>query len=59
MIGGLQYLTHTRLDIANAFGIVATFQVDPKESHYVVVKRIFPNLKSTPNFGFALDSINI
>ena len=25
MIGGLQYLTHTRLDITNAIGIVARF----------------------------------
>ena len=34
MIGGLQYLTKTRLDIENAVGIVARFQVDPKECHY-------------------------
>ena len=31
MIGGLQYLTHTRLDIENAVGIVARFQANPKE----------------------------
>ena len=31
MIGGLQYLTHSRPGIANAVGIVARFQVDPKE----------------------------
>ena len=30
MIGGLQYLTHRKLDIANAVGIVARFQVEPK-----------------------------
>ena len=41
MIGGLQYLTHTRLDIENVVGTVARFQADPKEYHYLVVKRIF------------------
>ena len=38
MIGGLQYLNHTRLDLENAIGIVARFQVDPREAHYAVVK---------------------
>ena len=28
MIRGLQYLTHTRLDIADAVGIVTRFQAD-------------------------------
>ena len=40
MIGGLQYLIHTRLDIENAIGIVAIFQVDT-EYHYVAIKIIF------------------
>ena len=31
MIGGLQYLTQTIEDIANAVGTVARFQADPKE----------------------------
>ena len=35
MIGRLQYLTHTRLDIENAVGIVARFQSNPREAHYV------------------------
>ena len=41
MIGALQYLTHTILDIENAVGIIARFQDDPKECHFVAVKRIF------------------
>ena len=40
MIGGLQYLTHKRLYIANVVSIVVRFQDDPKESHYVVLKMI-------------------
>jgi len=30
MIGGLLYLTHTRLDTMNVVGLVARFQVDPR-----------------------------
>ena len=45
MIGGLQYLAHSRQDIANAVEIVARFQVDPKEYHHIAVKRIFKYLK--------------
>lgn len=55
MIGGLQYLTHTRLDIENAVGIVAIFQSNPKECHFVVVKRKFRHLKGTSNHGIWYD----
>ena len=40
MIGGFQYLTHTRLDIENAVGIVARFKDDPREAHNATVKDI-------------------
>ena len=55
MIGGLQYPTHTRLDIANVVGIVARFQADPKEFYYVAVKRILRYLQGTPDFGLWYD----
>lgn len=55
MIGGLQYLTYTRPNIANAIGIVARFQADPKETHLIVVKRIFRYLKRTIDFGLWYD----
>ena len=48
MIGGLQYLTHTRPNIENVVGIIARFQDDPKECHFVAVKRIFWYLKGFP-----------
>lgn len=51
MIGGLLYLTQTRTDIMNAVGLIARFQADPKESHVVVVKRIFRYLKGTIDYG--------
>ena len=55
MIGGLQYLTHTRPDIANVVGIVARFQADPREYHYALVKRIFKYLKGTSDNGIWYD----
>ena len=58
MIGGLQYLTRIRPDIANAVGIVARFQADPREAHYAVVKRIFRYLKGTSEFGLWYDRSN-
>ena len=58
MIGGLQYLTHTRPDIENAIGIVARFQDDPREAEYAVVKRIFRYMKGTPEFGLWYDRYN-
>ena len=44
-------MTHIRPDIANIVRIVARFQVDPIEAHYVVVKRIFRYLKRASKFG--------
>lgn len=58
MIGGLQYLTHTRLDIENVVRIIARFQTDPREEHYVAVKRIFRCLKGTSEFGLWYDRSN-
>ena len=58
MIGGLQYLTHNRPDIANAVGIVARFQADPREYHYVAIKRIFKYLKGTSDYGIWYDRSN-
>ena len=58
MIGGLQYLTRIRLDIANAIGIVAIFQANPREYHYAVVKRTFRYLKGTSDYGIWYDRGN-
>lgn len=44
-------MTHTRPKIANVVGIVARFQVDPKENHLAIVKRIFRYLKGTMEYG--------
>ena len=51
MIGSLLYLTASRPDIMFATCLCAIFQANPKESHLMVVKRIFRYLKGTPNLG--------
>ena len=58
MIGGLQYLRHSRPDIANAIGIVARFQDDPKEYHYAAIKRILKYIKGTSDYGIWYDRGN-
>nr|GEV88263.1 hypothetical protein [Tanacetum cinerariifolium] len=49
MIGSLMYLTTSRLDIAIV--ACARFQVAPKTSHLLAVKRIFRYLKGKPTLG--------
>ena len=51
-------MTHRRIDIANAVGIVARFQDDPKEYHYAKIKRIFKYLKGTSSYGIWYDRLN-
>ena len=45
------YLTASRPDIMFATNMCARYQANPKESHTIVVKRIFRYLKHTPNLG--------
>ena len=47
MIGSLLYVTASRPDVMQTVGQVAQFQVAPKESHVLAVKRIFRYLKGT------------
>ena len=48
-------MTHTRPNIENVVGIVARFQVVPKEYHFVAVKIIFRYLKGTSDYGIFYD----
>ncbi|GJS49102.1 hypothetical protein Tco_0599223 [Tanacetum coccineum] len=45
MIGSLMYLTASRPDIQFSTYLYARYQANPKESHLIVVKRIFRYLK--------------
>ncbi|GJZ34915.1 hypothetical protein Tco_0580732 [Tanacetum coccineum] len=51
MIGSLMYLTISRPDIMFAVCACARFQVTPKTSHLLSVKRIFRYLKGKPTLG--------
>ena len=51
MIRKLQYVVHSRPDIALAVGIVAIFSESPKENHMIAVKRILIYLKGTKGYG--------
>ena len=50
MIGKLQYVVHSRLEIALSVGIVARFSANPKENHLMVVKRIMRYLKGIEDY---------
>ncbi|GJZ79994.1 hypothetical protein Tco_0644831 [Tanacetum coccineum] len=51
MIRSLMYLTASRPDIQFSTCLCARYQENPKESHLIVVKRIFRYLKGTPSLG--------
>ncbi|GJY91815.1 putative ribonuclease H-like domain-containing protein [Tanacetum coccineum] len=51
IIGSLMYLTASRPDIMFAVCACARFQVTPKTSHLLAVKRIFRYLKGKPTLG--------
>ncbi|BBG93197.1 transposable element gene, partial [Prunus dulcis] len=51
MVGGLQYLTLSRLDISFAVNQVCQFMHNPRTSHLQVVKRIFRYIKGTLEQG--------
>ena len=51
MIGSLLYLTASRPDIQFSICLCARFQANSKESHLIVVKRIFRYLSEMINVG--------
>jgi hypothetical protein len=51
MIGSFLYVTTSRPDVKQIVGMVARFQVEPKEIHVQTVKRIFRYLKGTIDLG--------
>ncbi|GJS70995.1 ribonuclease H-like domain-containing protein [Tanacetum coccineum] len=56
MIGSLMYLTSSRSDIMFVVCACARFQVTPKTSHLLAIKRIFKYLKGKPTLGLWLIS---
>jgi hypothetical protein len=50
MIENLLYLIVSRPDIIQAMGLVGIFQANPKETHGLVVKRIFIYLQGIVDY---------
>ena len=51
MIGKLQYVVHTRPNIALEISIVARFLAKPRENHMMAIKRILIYLKGIEDYG--------
>ncbi|XP_057842295.2 secreted RxLR effector protein 161-like [Cryptomeria japonica] len=51
MIGSLLYVIAPRPDIMQVVGVVARYEVAPKEGHVQAVKKIFKYLRGTMDFG--------
>ena len=51
IVGGLRYLVHTSTAIAFVVGYVSRFMEDPREDHWVVVKRLLCYVKGTVDQG--------
>ncbi|KAM1198584.1 hypothetical protein ACFX2I_009959 [Malus domestica] len=51
VVGALQYLTITRLDLSYAVNQVCQFMHSPKTTHWTAVKRILRYVKATYNHG--------
>ncbi|XP_066323728.1 uncharacterized mitochondrial protein AtMg00810-like [Miscanthus floridulus] len=50
-VGGLRYLVHMRSDIVFAVGYVSHFMEDPREDHWVAMKRLLRYVKGTVDQG--------
>jgi hypothetical protein len=53
-VGGLQYLTITRLDISFVVNKVCQFMQAPTTSHWAAIKRILRYLKLTLSYGLQI-----
>lgn len=51
LMGGLQYLTWTRLDLSFAVNLVCQYMHNPRESHLQAIKRILRYIKGSLDLG--------
>ncbi|XP_057515621.1 uncharacterized mitochondrial protein AtMg00240-like [Amaranthus tricolor] len=56
LVGSLNYLTHTRLDIVNAFSIVSMFMSESSKDHLTSTKRIVRYIKGTKSYGIMYET---
>eukprot|EP00253_Pinus_taeda_P035131 PITA_35131 len=56
LVGKLLYLTHTRLDLSFAVGLVARFMQTPRESHWKAAKRILCYVRAEAEYRGAVEA---
>ena len=56
IVGSLQYLTYTRLDISFVVNILSQFLTTPKLQHWTVCKRLLRHLKGSIGLGLCFTS---
>ncbi|XP_059627659.1 secreted RxLR effector protein 161-like [Cornus florida] len=56
MIGSLLYLAASRPNISFCVGICVRYQVDPREQHFLMVKRVIRYVNSILNYGLCYSS---
>ena len=57
MVGGLNYLSHTRPDIAHSVGLVSRFMHKPTKHHLGAVKRIMHYIAGTSDYGIWYNNV--
>ena len=60
LVGSMRYLTITRPDITYGVGLVSCYMETPKQSHWLVAKRILRYIKDSLNLGlfYAYDKMH-
>ncbi|CAH9095255.1 unnamed protein product [Cuscuta epithymum] len=57
LVGGLNYLTHTRPDIAHSVSVVSRYMHCPTKQHFGAAKRILRYVAGTLEFGVWYESV--
>ena len=57
-VGGLNYLSHTRPDIAFPISVVSRFMHNPTKHHFGAAKRILRYIAGTTDFGIWYSKIS-
>ena len=54
LVGALQYLTFTRPDITYVVQQICLYMHDPREPHFIAIKRILRYIRGTSDYGIQI-----